>query len=564
MPSFEQCYRAVASRDPRFDGWIYVAVTSTGIYCRPSCPAVTPKRRNCTFHPTGAAAQEAGFRACRRCRPDAVPGSPDWDLRADVAARAMRLVDDGVVERDGVGGLAARLGYTARHLNRLLVAELGAGSLALARARRAHTARLLLETTTLAITDVAFAAGFGSVRQFNDTIRAVFAATPSEVRVASRERTPTNGAVVLRLPYRPPYDATAVWRYLADRAVPGLEEATASGLAPTPGLDADPGLDAAAAEPTYRRALRLHHGEAIIGLTPRDGYIRCALQLADLRDLGPAAARCRRLLHLDADPAGVGEVLGQDPLLAPLVRARPGLRVPGSVDPFETAVRAVVGQQVSVAAARTVTGRLVATYAEPLAHPVGSLTHTFPSAEALAAAADLPMPKARARTLAALASAVASGEVALHPGADRGVAEAALRTVPGIGPWTASYVGLRGLGDPDAFPGTDLGIRRALAALGVDDRPATVAALADRWRPLRSYAAQHLWTHLDTLADAAAAPSPAPRRGRTHSEHTPDGPIPVGPIPVGPIPDGPIPDGPIPDGPIPGTRTSTRKRGQAA
>ncbi|HZC26988.1 MAG TPA: AlkA N-terminal domain-containing protein, partial [Actinopolymorphaceae bacterium] len=393
--------------------------------------------------------------------------------------------------REGVAGLAARLGYTTRHLNRLLVAELGAGALALARARRAHTARLLLQTTTLPITDVAFAAGFGSVRQFNDTIRAVFAATPSDVRLASEERTPANGAVVLRLPYRAPYDVDAVWRYLADRVVPGLESAP------------DPDGDR-----TYRRAVQLHHGEAVIELTPAEGFVRCTLHLADLRDLGAAAARSRRLLHLDADPAGVSDVLERDPLLGPLVRARPGLRVPGSVDPFETAVRAIIGQQVSIAAARTVAGRLVKTYAEPLANPIGTVTHTFPSAKALAAADDLPMPKARAMTLTALAAAVASGDVNLDPGTDRDEAETALLSVPGIGPWTASYVALRGLGDPDAFPGTDLGIRRALVDLGVDDRPGTIAALADTWRPLRSYAAQHLWTYhsssLDTSKGTAA------------------------------------------------------------
>lgn len=474
MPTFEHCYRAVESRDSRFDGWIYIAVTSTGIYCRPSCPATMPKRQNSRFYPTAAAAQEAGFRACRRCLPDAVPGSPEWDLRADVAARAMRLVDDGVVEREGVAGLAARLGYTPRHLGRLLVSELGAGPLALARARRAHTARLLLETTALPITDVAFAAGFGSVRQFNDTIRAVFASTPSEVRRASRRKEPTNGSVVLRLPYRPPYDVDSVWRYLRGRLVPGLEEVDG---------------------PTYRRAVHLHHGAAILELTPGDGFVRCVLRLDDLRDLGPAAARCRRLLHLDADPAGVAEVLGRDPLLGPLVRARPGLRVPGSVDPFETAVRAVIGQQVSVSAAATVAGHLVTTYAEPLAHPSGSLTHTFPTPDALAGADRLPMPKARTRTLTALAAGVVRGDLDLTPGADQAEADAALRALPGVGPWTASYVALRGLGDPDAFPGTDLGIRRALVSLGVEDRRQTIAALAGRWRPLRSYAAQHLWTH---------------------------------------------------------------------
>jgi len=473
LPSFNQCYRAVESRDQRFDGWIYVGVTSTGIYCRPSCPAVTPRRRHVRFFPTAAAAQQAGFRACRRCRPDAVPGSPEWDVRADVAARAMRLIDDGLVEREGVTGLAARLGYTTRHLNRILVAELGAGALALARARRAHTARLLLETTTLPITDVAFAAGFGSVRQFNDTVRAVFGATPSAVRDAARRQTPTDGAVAIRLPYRGPYDVEATWRYLADRAVPGLEEVT---------------------DQTYRRVLRLHHGTAVVELSPADGFIRCALRLADLRDLGSAAARCRRLLHLDADPDGVVDALGSDPLLGPLVRARPGLRVPGSVDPLEAAVRAIVGQQVSVAAARTVAARLVTSYGERLAAPVGSLTHAFPSAAALAEADQLPMPRARVRTIRALAAAVAAGDLHLDPGTDLNETTAALRAVPGIGPWTASYIALRGLRDPDAFPASDLGIRRALAGLGVPDEPRTIATLAERWRPLRSYAAQHLWT----------------------------------------------------------------------
>ncbi|WP_460528763.1 DNA-3-methyladenine glycosylase 2 family protein [Flindersiella endophytica] len=475
MPTFEQCYRAAESKDSRFDGWIYIAVTSTGIYCRPSCPAMMPKFKNCRFFPTAAACQEAGFRACRRCQPDAVPGSPDWDLRADVAARAMRLVNDGVVERDGVAGLAGRLGYTTRHLGRLLTEELGAGPLALARARRAHTARLLLQTTSLPITDVAFAAGFGSVRQFNDTIKAVFAATPSDVR---SKATPdqTNGSIVLRLPYRAPYDADAVWSFFEARAVPGLEEI---------------------AGPIYRRALRLHHGNAVLELEPANGYIRCALRLTDLRDLGSAVARARRLLHLDADPAGTLDVLSGDELLGPLVQSRPGLRVPGSVDPFETAVRAVIGQQVSLAAARTVAGRLVLAYGEPLAEPAGTVLRTFPSPEALADAdpADFAMPKARSRTIRELAAAVAGGDVVLDPGVDRADAMKQLLALPGVGPWTAEYVALRGLGDPDAFPGTDLGIRHSLVSLGIPDDPATITALATRWKPLRSYAAQHLWTY---------------------------------------------------------------------
>jgi AraC family transcriptional regulator, regulatory protein of adaptative response / DNA-3-methyladenine glycosylase II len=483
---FEWCYRAVRSRDCRFDGWIYPAVTSTGVYCRPSCPAITPtrpKRENLRFYPTAAAAQDAGFRACRRCQPDAAPGSPEWDVRADVAARAMRLVDDGVVDREGVAGLAARLGYTVRHLNRVLIAELGAGPLDLARARRANTARLLLETTTLPITYIAYAAGFGSIRQFNDTIRTVLAATPTEVRHRAQRnlrggRTaqpaqPTTEAfpVTLRLPYREPYDWTAMWAYLLARIVPGLEEMTGN---------------------VYRRTLRLHHGTGAVELAPMPGHIRAGLRLDDLRDLGPAVARVRRLLHADADPAGAVEVLGSDPVLGPLVRTRPGLRVPGSVDPFETAIRTVVGQQLSIQAARTIAGRLVRLYGTVLSEPIGSLTHTFPTAAQLSGTDRLPMPASRGQVVARLAGAVDAGKVDLTTGAERSEVVAQLRQLPGIEPWAAQYVALRGLGDPDVFPVTDPGIRQALATLGLGNHP----DVAQRWRPLRSYAAQHLWTTL--------------------------------------------------------------------
>jgi len=476
LPSFEQCYRAAQSRDARFDGWLYLAVASTGIYCRPSCPALMPKRGNARFYATAAAAQLAGFRACRRCRPDAVPGSPEWDMRADVVARAMRLVADGVVDREGVAGLASRLGYTTRHLHRLLVDEVGAGPLSLARTQRAHTARLLLETTDLPVTDVAFAAGFGSVRQFNETVHAVFACPPTRLRQQALAVPRTPGTVVLRLPYREPFDSTSLLRHFADRAVASLEH-----LAGT----------------TYARSLRLSHGTATVQLTADDGYVRCALRLTDLRDLGAAAHRCRRILHLDADPQGVAEVLGRDQLLRPLVQRHPGLRVPGSPDGFETAVRAIVGQQVSLAAARTITARIVQAYGPALPGPQGSVTHAFPSPEALAECADLPMPASRGRTLRSLAAAVAGGDIALTPGADRRAVRAALGAIPGIGPWTTEYVALRGLGDPDAFPETDLGLRRALAALGV------TATAAERWRPLRSWAAQHLWTYLGCQRRAA-------------------------------------------------------------
>ncbi len=351
----EACYRAVKSRDRRFDGVFFVGVTSTGIYCRPSCPAVTPAKKHATFHRSAAAAQAAGFRACKRCRPDATPGSPDWDVAADVAGRAMRLVRDGLVERDGVEGLADRLGYTPRHLQRLLVSELGAGPLALARARRALNARTLIETTVMPFGDVAFAAGFASIRQFNDTVREVYAATPTQLRRGSRS-TPTteasgSGHLELRLPVRQPFAGAELLRFLAAHVVAGVERCGAD---------------------WYERTLDLPHGFGRARLTfGRDEpFVRCALEVKDLRDLGTAVERCRRLLDADADPVAVDDELGADAWLARLVRARPGLRVPGSVDGAETAVRAVIGQQVSVAGASTVTARLVEAYGAEL--PSGS------------------------------------------------------------------------------------------------------------------------------------------------------------------------------------------------
>jgi AraC family transcriptional regulator of adaptative response / DNA-3-methyladenine glycosylase II len=477
---FERCYRAVRSRDSRFDGWFITAVTSTGIYCRPSCPALTPKRSNVRFHPTAAAAQAAGFRACKRCLPDAAPGSPEWNSRADLVGRAMRLIADGAVDREGVAGLAGRLGYSERHLHRQLVAEVGAGPLALARAQRAHTARLLLETTDLRAAEVAFAAGFASVRQFNDTVREVFAVTPTQLRRHGRSPAATvPGAIALRLAYRRPFDLDGLLAFLGTRAVPGVEEC---------------------ADGVYRRTLALPHGAATVRLSAGQGHVRCVLELADPRDLTAAVQRCRRLLDLDADPEAVNEVLGSDLLLGPLARGNPGQRVPGSVDGAELAVRAVLGQQVSVAAARTVAGRLVARYGKPLTSPRGTLTHLFPEPAALAEAdpRDLPLPAARRRALLSLAGAMASGDVALDPGADREDTERRLLALPGIGPWTTAYVSMRALGDPDAFLPSDLGVRSALAALGHDRSPATAAAVAQRWRPWRAYANLHLWRNLAT------------------------------------------------------------------
>jgi AraC family transcriptional regulator of adaptative response / DNA-3-methyladenine glycosylase II len=469
----ERCYRAVASRDARFDGWFFTAVRTTGIYCRPSCPARTPLARNVAFFTTAAAAQGAGFRACRRCRPDAVAGSPEWDVRADVVARAMRLIADGEVERSGVPGLAARLGYSDRQLHRLLVAELGVGPLALARTQRAQTARLLIETTDLSMADVAFAAGFASIRQFNDTLREVFATTPTALRRTSPGSDGgAPGWLTLRLAARAPYEAAEVLLFLGAHAVPGLEEWDGT---------------------TFSRVLDLPHGPAVVQLSPApDGgaAVTARLRLAELRDLGPAVTRCRRMLDLDADPAAVDDVLGTDPALGPLVGTAPGRRVPASPDADELAVRAVLGQQVSVAGARTLTARVLTAAGTPLAEPVGTLTHAFPRAAALADAdlSAVGLTGARRRTVHALSAALASGSIALDPGADRDEAGRALLAVPGIGPWTAALVGLRGLADPDVWLPGDLAVRKSLAALGSTDADAVT-----RWRPWRSYAVLHLW-----------------------------------------------------------------------
>jgi AraC family transcriptional regulator, regulatory protein of adaptative response / DNA-3-methyladenine glycosylase II len=480
MFDFDTCYRAVSSRDGRFDGWFFTAVTTTGIYCRPSCPAMTPKRSNVRFYPSAAAAQGGGFRACRRCRPDASPGSPEWNVRADAVARAMRLIGDGVVDRDGVAGIAHRLGYSERHLHRLLVAEVGAGVQALARAQRAQTARTLLETTDLPVTQVAFASGFASVRQFNDTVRDVFATTPTGLRDRRRKTTGVEpGRVELRLAYREPCDVATSLAFLGLRAVPGVEEYDGS---------------------TYRRSLSLAHGHAVVALTPADGHVRAELRLDDVRDLSTAVARCRRLLDLDADPVAIAEALGSDPVIGRLVRANPGLRSPGAVDGDEIAVRAVLGQQVSVKGARGTAARLVARYGKPLTSPVGSITHLFPSSAALAEVdpTELPIPRARGRAVVAVAEALASGAVSLDPGADRDEVEAVLLELPGIGPWTTAYLRMRALNDPDTFLATDLGVRRALEALGAAGDPTSARSLAEAWRPWRSYAVHHLWNNEET------------------------------------------------------------------
>ncbi|MFA9445004.1 AlkA N-terminal domain-containing protein [Egicoccus sp. AB-alg6-2] len=472
----ERCVRAVQSKDARFDGWFFSAVLTTGIYCRPSCPVVPPKPHNMRFFPTAAAAQQAGFRACKRCRPDASPGSPEWDHRADVVARAMRLIGDGTVDREGVSGLAARLGYSPRQLQRHLRDEVGTGPLALARAQRAQTARLLIETTDLALTEVAYAAGFGSVRAFNDVVRTVFATTPRDLRRRARGGAASagTGTVTLRLPFRRPLCPDNLFGHLVATAVPGVEEWR---------------------DGAYRRTLRLPHGSGIVALRPENDHVACDLRLTDLRDLGTAIARSRRLLDLDADPVAVDDLLAADPVLAPLVRAAPGRRVPRAVDAEELAVRAVLGQQVSTAAAATHAGRLAAALGETVEDPDGGLHRLFPSVAALADADPslLRLPASRVRALQGLVEALAGGTIDLGAGADRAEARSRLHALPGLGPWTVEVIAMRGLGDPDAFLPGDLGVRAAAEHLGLPTTPGALVARAEAWRPWRAYAVQYLW-----------------------------------------------------------------------
>src|SRR5450631_818426 len=481
----EACERAVASRDPRFDGWFFCAVVTTGIYCRPSCPA-RPHRKNLRFYPSAAAAQQAGFRACKRCRPDASPGSPQWNVRSDLIARAMRLIGDGVVDREGVSGLASRLGYSVRQVQRELSAEVGAGPLALARAQRAQTARVLLETSAVPMTDVAFAAGFASVRAFNDTIQDVFALSPRGLRMEAARREGragkglprpvpgTAGALSLRLPFRKPFCPDNLFGHLAATAVQGVEEWRGG---------------------NYRRTIRLAHGHAIVALRPASDHVACQLSLIDQRDLASAISRCRWMVDLDADPEAIDTVLSQDPAMAQLVSSSPGRRVPRTVDPAEFAVRAVLGQQVSTAAARTHAARLVRAYGDPVCDPHGGLTHLFPTAQVLTKIdpCALAMPGSRRATLMGLVAALSDGRIDLGPGADWREARVRLNALHGFGPWTVESIAMRSLGDPDAFLAGDLGIKLAAQKLWMPITPRTLTDHSRLWRPWRSYAVQYLW-----------------------------------------------------------------------
>lgn len=471
--TFHERYRAISARDTRFDGQFVTAVSSTGIYCRPSCPARTPKEQNVSFFATSAAAHEAGYRACKRCLPEAAPGSPAWNLRGDTAGRAMRLIADGVIEREGVPGLAARLGYSARHLTRLLSSELGAGPLALARAHRAHTARMLLVGTDLPIGDVAFSAGFASIRQCNETIREVFSLTPSELRARRRgggETTP--GVIDLVLPYRAPIDVQGVFDWMSARALPGVEETGPQ---------------------SFARHLRMPGGPAHFAVRQDDkGVLRLRAELTRLGDLGPLVATVRRLFDLDADPEAVDAALTAHPELRPRVAAIPGIRVPGAADPHEMVIRAMVGQQITVVAARTALSRLATELGEVAPDGVGCL---FPTMAAIAehGATVLRGPAARIRAITGTASALADGTLTVSVGDDRHEQRAALLAMPGIGPWTADYVRMRVLGDPDVFLPGDVAVRSGAAAVDLPADPKELTAWAERAGPWRSYLTAHLW-----------------------------------------------------------------------
>lgn len=484
------CAAAVRSRDPRFDGWFYTGVTTTRIYCRPSCPAMTPRVAHMRFFASAAAAQGAGFRACKRCRPDAVPGSPRWHLRGDLVARAVRLIADGVVDTEGVEGLAVRLGYSSRQVERLVTAELGAGPLALARAQRAQTARILIETTDLPMADLAFAAGFASVRSFNDTVRSVFASTPTLMRTRHGRggAGPTGEAagsagsahrIVVRLAHREPLHADGLFGHLAATLVPGVERWHDGGL---------------------QRTLRLSRGPGLVHLRPDAGHVVATLTLTDLRDLTRAIHRCRALLDLDADPVAVDRHLGADPVLGPLVSRRPGARIPGTVDPAEMAVRVVLGQQISTRAAGTLAARIVARLGDPLPPALvdgpGAPDRLFPSSQALAdcPTTDYPgMPPTRLRTVRTLAAALAEDTLRLGPDTPWAQTRTELHAIPGVGPWTVEMIALRALGDPDAFPATDLAVRATAEAHGLPGEARALIGRSDAWRPWRAYATQTLW-----------------------------------------------------------------------
>jgi AraC family transcriptional regulator, regulatory protein of adaptative response / DNA-3-methyladenine glycosylase II len=466
--------RARTSRDPRFDGRFFVAVTTTGIYCRPVCPAPPPKSAHVRYYESAAAAAEAGFRPCLRCRPEAAPGTPAWLGTSAVVRRALRLIEQGALDQSSVDEFASRIGVGPRHLHRLFVQHVGASPLAVAQTRRLHFAKQLIDQTSLPMTEIALAAGFGSLRRFNDAFQCAYARSPRDIRRASEPVSVRSGEMSLRLAYRPPYDWRWVQSFLATRALRGVERVDARG---------------------YARTIALPSGPAIIGVRPVSGRNELELNVHD----APAASllqlslAARRTFDLAADPALTAQALKPDAVLGPLVRRRPGLRIPGVWDPFECAVRAVLGQQVSVAAGRTLTDRLVERAGTRVPENSAGLTHVFPTPEAIAATAldGIGITGARIACLQGLARAVIERKISFDaPAAELA---AALEALPGIGAWTAQYIALRALGEPDAFPAADIVLRRMASAGGSPLTARMLTQRAEAWRPWRSYAVMHLW-----------------------------------------------------------------------
>lgn len=477
----DACYRAVCSRDARFDGRFFTGVKTTGIYCRPICPARTPQLKNVVFFPTAAAAQEAGFRPCLRCRPEAAPDFAAWRGASDTVSRALAMIELGALDEADVGALADRLAVGERQLRRLFRQHLGASPVAVAQTRRVLLARQLIQETRLPMTEIAFAAGFGSIRRFNETFLALYGRPAGDLRGTRQPDVPvgSKGEITLLLRYSPPYDWPAVLEFLRLRAIPGVEEVR---------------------ENLYRRSIQLDGAQGVVTVRPGAAdALRVTVRFPKLATLPAIIARIRRVFDLATDPIPIVAHLAGDPILAPVVKARPGLRVPGAWDGFELAMRAVLGQQITVVAAVRLAGKLVAAYGEPLSEPDGALTHAFPQPSALAPVdlAVLGMPRSRAAYLSAVAAAVVADPGLFDATQSLDDAVQKLKSIRGVGEWTAQYIALRQLREPDAFPAADVGLMRAMGTL--DGEVWTAARLlehAEAWRPWRAYAAQHLWTAL--------------------------------------------------------------------
>ena len=481
---WQVCSRARLSRDARFDGKFFIGVLTSRVYCRSICPAPTAKEKNVRYYPSAAAAAEAGFRPCLRCRPECSPGTPAWLGTPSTVSRALRLIAESGLD-GGVEVLAQRLGVGSRHLRRLFLQHLGATPSAVAQTRRLDFAKKLIDETSLPMSAVALASGFGCVRRFNATIRKVYRRTPTQIRRLSRQTgVPPQDEYFFRLRFRPPYNWNGMLRFLAPRATPGVEE-VASG--------------------SYRRSISLNgsHGWLEVSLDERNNGLAARVQFGDPRSLFLIVERIRAMFDLNADWAAIAQGLAADPALAIRMEANPGLRVPGCWNGFELAIRAILGQQITVKGATALAGRLVSTLGQPLSAP-GSLTHLFPSPEVLADAnlAGVGLTKARSETIRALSRAVSDGRIGFEGISDSQEFLARMSEIPGIGKWTAQYVAMRALGEPDAFPSGDLGLLRALAL----KTPGELERRAEAWRPWRAYASMYLWTSASENKIASNAP----------------------------------------------------------